>query len=79
MGEVGAGCESPGEGGGAGDKGAGWVEEVRTGAESEEEDAEDKEETEEPVSRPGSDKVGISVPDGVGISDGDEFRPAITC
>ena len=79
MGDVGAGCELPGEGGGAGDEGAGWVEEVRTGAESEEEDAEDKEETEEPVSRPGSDKVGISDPDGVGISDRDVFRPAITC
>ncbi len=81
-GDVGAGWELPGEGGGgAGNEGAGWVEEVRAGAESEEEEeeAEDKEETEEPVSRPGSNKVGISDPDGVGISDRDVFRPAITC
>ena len=47
-----------------GDEGAGCVEDVWAGAESEEE-------SEEPGSRPGRDCVGIS--------DRDEFRPADTC
>ncbi len=75
MGGVGAGCELLGVGGVLGDEGAGCVEDVWTGADSEEEEAEEgageEEESEEPGSRPGRDCVGIS--------DRDEFRPADTC
>jgi hypothetical protein len=51
-GGVDAGCELLGEGGGAGDEGEGWLEDLRAGPGSAEEEAEDKEETEEPVRRP---------------------------
>jgi hypothetical protein len=57
-------------GGVLGDEGAGCVEDVRIGAESEE-GAREEEESEEPGSQPGRDWVEIS--------DRDEFRPANTC
>ncbi len=69
-GGVGAGCELLGVGGVLGDEGAGCVEDVRAGAEAEE-GAGEEEESEEPGSRPGRDRVGIS--------DRDEFRPANSC
>jgi len=74
VGVTAAGCELLGVGSVQGDGGAGCVEDVRAGAELEEE-----EEPEELGSRRGSGKVGVSGPDGVGISDRDEFRPANTC
>jgi len=73
-GGVGAGCDLLGVGGVQGDEGAGCVDDLRAGADSEvgaEEGAGEEEESEEPGSRPGRDWVEIS--------DRDEFRPANTC
>ena len=52
---------------------------VKVNAISEDDDEEEEEEPEEPFSRPGSGKVGIPDPEGVGSSDRDELRPARTC